>query len=63
MSTKDPLGSIPGPKKLDLERSSYLGQLNKAQKANLNIAIINAGLFCLINPEDVGNVRLPQRWM
>ena len=32
-------------KKFDLERSSYVGQINIAHDANLKIAIINAGLF------------------
>ncbi len=32
-------------KKFDLERSSYVGQINKAQYANLKIAIINGGLL------------------
>ena len=35
-------------KKFDLERSSYVGQINKAQNANLKIAIINCGLFFII---------------
>ncbi len=29
----------------DLQRSFYVGQINKAQNANLKIEIINAGLF------------------
>ena len=32
------LGSILSQKKFDFERSSYVGQINKAQNANLTIA-------------------------
>ena len=38
-------GSILSQKKIDLERSSYVGQIKHAQNAMLKIAFLYGGLF------------------
>ena len=43
------------PKWFDLERSSYIGQINQAQNANLKVAIINGGLLLSFGADSTAN--------